>query len=214
MRALAGQRAVSPPGRRGRRGELLDRDPAAERDRLAAHGPCAQRHGAGHADPLPADARAAHQVDPRHRPRRDRHPDAGRAGAARRGHSRQEIGREEFVQRGGSGASTTAARSSSSSSAWARPATTSQERFTLDEGYARAVLRVFVALYDKGYIYRDRYMVNWDPGQPLGDLRPGGRGARPSADTLYSIVYDVRGRRHVTIATCAPRRCWATPRWR
>src|SRR5436190_1650489 len=38
------------------------------------------------------------------------------------------------------------------------------ERFTLDEGYARAVLHVFVDLHEKGYIYRDRYMVNWDPG--------------------------------------------------
>lgn len=38
------------------------------------------------------------------------------------------------------------------------------ERFTLDEGYARAVQKVFVELYEKGYIYRDRYMVNWDPG--------------------------------------------------
>jgi valyl-tRNA synthetase len=39
-----------------------------------------------------------------------------------------------------------------------------QERFTLDEPYVKAVLEVFVALFHKGYIYRDRYMVNWDPG--------------------------------------------------
>src|SRR3984885_6459721 len=32
----------------------------------------------------------------------------------------------------------------------------SEERFTLDEAYAQAVLKVFVALYEKGYIYRDR----------------------------------------------------------
>ena len=38
------------------------------------------------------------------------------------------------------------------------------ERFTMDEQYVRAVLRVFVALYEKGYVYRDSYMVNWDPG--------------------------------------------------
>src|SRR3954466_9633573 len=41
------------------------------------------------------------------------------------------------------------------------------ERFTLDEGYARAVLKVFVELYRKGLIYRDYYMANWDPA-----LRP------------------------------------------
>ena len=38
------------------------------------------------------------------------------------------------------------------------------ERFTLDEGYVQAVLKVFVDLYDDGLIYRDHYMVNWDPG--------------------------------------------------
>src|SRR6187551_1168863 len=38
------------------------------------------------------------------------------------------------------------------------------ERFTLDEGYAAAVLKVFVELYRKDLIYRDNYMVNWDPG--------------------------------------------------
>ena len=40
-----------------------------------------------------------------------------------------------------------------------------EERFTLDDRYAKAVLEVFAALYHKGYIYRDRYMVNWDPGE-------------------------------------------------
>src|SRR3954469_23101356 len=38
------------------------------------------------------------------------------------------------------------------------------ERFTLDEQYAEAVLQVFVTLFEKGYIYRDNYLVNWDPG--------------------------------------------------
>src|SRR5205085_2351715 len=38
------------------------------------------------------------------------------------------------------------------------------ERFTMDDAYARAVTHVFVALYEKGLIYRDNYMVNWDPG--------------------------------------------------
>ena len=37
------------------------------------------------------------------------------------------------------------------------------ERFTLDDGYVRAVMTVFVALYEKGWIFRDRYLVNWDP---------------------------------------------------
>jgi len=38
------------------------------------------------------------------------------------------------------------------------------ERFTMDEGFSAAVLKVFVDLYDKGLLYRDKRLVNWDPG--------------------------------------------------
>jgi valyl-tRNA synthetase len=39
----------------------------------------------------------------------------------------------------------------------------SRERFTMDEGLSRAVLHVFVELYRKGLIYKDKRLVNWDP---------------------------------------------------
>ncbi len=39
----------------------------------------------------------------------------------------------------------------------------SVERFTMDEGLSKAVTRVFVDLYRKGLIYRDKRLVNWDP---------------------------------------------------
>ena len=39
----------------------------------------------------------------------------------------------------------------------------SRERFTMDEAYSRCVLQVFVNLYNKGFIYRGKRMVNWDP---------------------------------------------------
>jgi valyl-tRNA synthetase len=39
----------------------------------------------------------------------------------------------------------------------------SRERFTMDEGLSRAVLKVFVDLYDAGLIYKDKRLVNWDP---------------------------------------------------
>ncbi|WP_438728314.1 valine--tRNA ligase [Parasphingorhabdus sp. DH2-15] len=39
----------------------------------------------------------------------------------------------------------------------------SNERFTMDEGFTRAVVKVFVDLYNKGLIYRDKRLVNWDP---------------------------------------------------
>jgi len=39
----------------------------------------------------------------------------------------------------------------------------SRERFTMDEGLSKAVLKVFVSLYDAGLIYKDKRLVNWDP---------------------------------------------------
>src|SRR5690242_7548476 len=39
----------------------------------------------------------------------------------------------------------------------------SRERFTMDEGLSRAVLKVFVDLYRAGLIYKDKRLVNWDP---------------------------------------------------
>jgi valyl-tRNA synthetase len=39
----------------------------------------------------------------------------------------------------------------------------SRTRFTMDEGYSRAVMEVFVRLYEKGLIYRGNYIINWCP---------------------------------------------------
>lgn len=39
----------------------------------------------------------------------------------------------------------------------------SRERFTLDEGLSNAVKKVFIDLYNKGLIYRKKYIINWDP---------------------------------------------------
>ena len=68
----------------------------------------------------------------------------------------------------------------------------------------RAVYRVFKQLYDKGYIYRDNYMVNWDPGShsAISDLEVENREVE---DTLYSIDYPVEGSdRVLTVATVRP----------
>src|ERR1051325_11153162 len=37
------------------------------------------------------------------------------------------------------------------------------ERFTMDPGFSRAVIKVFVDLYRDGLLYRDKRLVNWDP---------------------------------------------------
>jgi valyl-tRNA synthetase len=78
------------------------------------------------------------------------------------------------------------------------------ERFTLDPDYVAAVQRVFVALYEKGYIYRDRYMVNWDPGSrsAISDLEVDDREV---VDTLYYVDYPLAADGgSVTVATVRP----------
>jgi valyl-tRNA synthetase len=79
-----------------------------------------------------------------------------------------------------------------------------EERFTLDEGYARAVVEVFVALYEKGYVYRDNYLVNWDPGSrsAISDLEVE---ERDVTDTLFHIAYPLSdGSGEVVVATVRP----------
>src|SRR3954470_2310022 len=79
------------------------------------------------------------------------------------------------------------------------------ERFTMDEGYVRAVLKVFVDLYDQGLIYRDTYMVNWDPGlrSAISDLEVEDR--EGVVDPLYSIAYPLAdGGGEVVVATVRP----------
>jgi valyl-tRNA synthetase len=78
------------------------------------------------------------------------------------------------------------------------------ERFTMDDAYAQAVAHVFVALYEKGLIYRDNYMVNWDPGtrSAISDLEVE---QRRVDDKLYSIDYPLEsGSGSITIATVRP----------
>jgi valyl-tRNA synthetase len=78
-----------------------------------------------------------------------------------------------------------------------------RERFTLDEGYVRAVYRVFVALYEKGWIYRDNYLVNWDPGlqSAISDLEVENREV---TDTLYEIAYPFEDGGELIVATVRP----------
>ena len=86
------------------------------------------------------------------------------------------------------------------------------ERFTLDPPYVRAVQKVFVDLYEKGLIYRDNRMVNWDPGSrsAISDLEVE---QREVTDTLYYLDYPLEsGHGSVTSPRSARRRCWPTRR--
>ena len=82
---------------------------------------------------------------------------------AAEGTSPREIGREAFIdrvwtwkKRAGSNI-TRQMRRLGSSVDWGR------ERFTMDPGYARAVIESFVRLHQQGLIYRGSRLVNWDP---------------------------------------------------
>jgi valyl-tRNA synthetase len=120
------------------------------------------------------------------------------------GVSRHDLGREEFVKRVWEWKHEYGSRIVEQYKRLGASCDYERERFTLDSDYVRAVYRVFKQLYDKGYIYRDNYMVNWDPGShsAISDLEVENREVE---DTLYSIDYPVEGSERVlTVATVRP----------
>jgi valyl-tRNA synthetase len=76
---------------------------------------------------------------------------------------RRTLGRDAFIKRvwawkeESGGAITRQLKRLGASCDWSR------ERFTMDEGLSRAVVKVFVDLYQAGLIYKDKRLVNWDP---------------------------------------------------
>ena len=76
---------------------------------------------------------------------------------------RREMGREKFLQRvwewkaESGGIIVEQLKRLGASCDWSR------ERFTLDEGLSRAVVKVFVQLHREGLIYKAKRLVNWDP---------------------------------------------------
>ncbi|GJE26975.1 valine--tRNA ligase [Methylobacterium organophilum] len=76
---------------------------------------------------------------------------------------RRELGREAFVEKvwawkaESGGAIVEQLKRLGASCDWSR------ERFTMDEGLSKAVLKTFVDLHAQGLIYRDKRLVNWDP---------------------------------------------------
>ncbi len=120
------------------------------------------------------------------------------------GISRHDLGREKFVQRVWEWKERYGSRIVEQYKRLGASCDYERERFTLDEGYVRAVVRVFKSLYDKGYIYRDNYMVNWDVGSrsAISDLEVENREVE---DRLYEIDYPVEGsERTLTVATVRP----------
>ena len=78
----------------------------------------------------------------------------------------------------------------------------SRERFTMDEGLSRAVLEVFVSLYENDLIYKGTRMVNWDTKlkSAVSDLEVS---SETQSGKLWTIKYKV-GEEFLSIATTRP----------
>ena len=121
------------------------------------------------------------------------------------GKSRHDLGREEFLKRVWEWKQEYGStivkqiRSLGASCDWTR------ERFTLDEGYHKAVLKVFVALYEKGLIYRGERITNWCPNclTALSDIEVE---HEDENGHLWHIKYPVIGEEDtfLTVATTRP----------
>ncbi|RZM28819.1 MAG: valine--tRNA ligase, partial [Sphingomonas sp.] len=78
------------------------------------------------------------------------------------------------------------------------------ERFTMDEGFSKAVLKVFVDLHKQGLLYRDKRLVNWDPGlgTAISDLEVETREIKGSFWHLRYPLADGSG--FIEVATTRP----------
>src|SRR5438067_1688268 len=123
---------------------------------------------------------------------------------AKEGLTRHDIGREKFIERTWAwlekygGVIMGQFRRLGASLDYRR------ERMTMDDRYVRAVLRWFVHLSERGYLFRANRIVNWCPGcaSAISDLEVN---HEETTDTLYTIRYPLGdGSGHITIATVRP----------
>jgi len=120
------------------------------------------------------------------------------------GKKRTDFTREEFVERvwrwkdESGGQITQQLRRLGASCDWAN------ERFTMDEGFSKAVTHVFVELHKRGLLYRDKRLVNWDPHfqTAISDLEVETREVQGKFWTLRYPLADGSG--HVEVATTRP----------
>ncbi|MEO6496426.1 MAG: valine--tRNA ligase [Solirubrobacteraceae bacterium] len=119
---------------------------------------------------------------------------------ASEGSSREAIGREAFVERVWEWRERYGGEIVEQFKRLGATCDYEDERFTMDTAYIAAVQKVFVELYEQGLIYRDNYLVNWDPGSrsAISDLEVEQReGVR---DTLFHIRYSDE----IVVATVRP----------
>ncbi|KHK93007.1 valine--tRNA ligase [Novosphingobium malaysiense] len=80
----------------------------------------------------------------------------------------------------------------------------SREQFTMDPHFTKAVVKVFVDLYNEGLIYRDKRLVNWDPRlkTAISDLEVETREIQGS---FWHFKYPLSdGSGHIVVATTRP----------
>jgi valyl-tRNA synthetase len=120
------------------------------------------------------------------------------------GTSRQEVGREAFVARTWDWLERTGRTIMGQYRRLGASLDYSRERFTMDDGYVRAVMTFFVRLWERGWIYRANRIVNWCPYHEtaISDLEVE---HVEKDDTLYRIVYPFAdGEGGLTVATVRP----------
>jgi valyl-tRNA synthetase len=117
------------------------------------------------------------------------------------GTSRQELGREKFEERVWEWLHEYGGKILNQFRRMGASLDYRRTRFTMDEGYVRAVMRWFVHLYGKGYIYRANRIINWCPYHEtsLSDLE---LEHEDTDDTLSTIRYPLaEGDGYIPIAT-------------
>ena len=123
---------------------------------------------------------------------------------AEEGLTRFDIGREKFLERVWEFVNASRSRIFDQHKRLGASADWSRERFTMDEGPAKAVRTVFYNLYEKGLIYRGERLINWCPGcqTAISDLEVK---HRDEQGNLWHFSYSLAdGGGTITIATTRP----------
>jgi valyl-tRNA synthetase len=122
----------------------------------------------------------------------------------REGLTRFDLGRERFLERVWEWREATGATIIQQFKRLGCTLDYEHERFTMDDGYVRAVLEMFVRLHRKGWIYRDNRLINWCPtcASTISDLEVRYEHA---VDTLFEVRYRIKDTDDfLTVATVRP----------
>ncbi len=120
------------------------------------------------------------------------------------GNSRQDYGRERFIQRVWKWRETVGRLIVEQIKRLGDSCDWDQERFSMDEGLSKAVQEAFIRLFEQGLIYRARYLINWCPRcrTALSDLEVE---HEETPGTLYRILYPFAdGAGGLVVATTRP----------